>query len=743
MKKLKEIYMHNSIVQFIVSYILVMLLPLLICSIGAQISFRVVEEDVKTSKMNVLNHSKSVIDSNLKQIHTLALQVSRNEKVQKVAENNHSTNADFYMNAKDAINQIENIIKFKTANLLKNVAVYYQRSDYYMVDGSLYQGEFYYNKILKSNTLGIAEWKRLYGGMDYQKAFYQRDAGNFQWIQPIIGEDGLPLDGGVICNLDMSYFNSLFIDSEKNVGLFIQDEEGDILYSVNRGVNVPDFISLNLSDKQGFIDIGDDMLIYTTSELDGWKYIMVVKQKQVMQRLNQLKFNEYLLILVAIGIGVGLACYTSIRQGKPINEIFNVYITNADMERNSKNLGGMVSEIVMDNRQLMEEIEKEKPLLRYAFLYKIIRSEFSSKRELTMLADKVNCKVDAKSYRVMAFRLFGNNDFYETDSQTFEEVQIIFHYLQSKLRNYMKEDVWFYEIDYLTQLVILPCYVTEQKPDDIVSYVREDITREYKVNPLWGVSNACTDILELWRACEEAKAALAFTSESKNLVYYNDIMTEQTGFYYPELFEERLIGSVQSSDSVHIKNLLELSKKENFELRKLTRGKFLKLNNRFSNTLISLDKSEEIMDGIEALNNLAIHFGEEPIDKYYDLLYQIFTSASTELHQYKISKRTRLTEKIKTYVDNHYADSNLGLALVGTEYNISEGYVSTLFKEQAGINFADYVEKLRIDKACILLKENKLTIVQISELVGYNSIQSFRRAFKKVKGVSPSKLREK
>jgi len=743
MKKLKEIYMHNSIVQFIVSYVFVMLLPLMICSIGAHISFRVVEEDVKTSKMNVLNHSKSVIDSNLKQIHTLALQVSRNEKVQKVAENNHNTSADFYLNAKEAINQIENIIKFKTANLLKNLAVYYQRSDYYMVDGSLYQGEFYYNKILKSNTLGLAEWKRLYGGTDYSRAFYRMDEGYFQWIQPIIGDDGLPLEGGVICNLDMSYLNSLFIDSDNNVGLFIQEENGNILYSVNQGVSVPDFSELSLSNKQGFIDIGDDMLIYTTSELDGWKYIMVVEQKQVMQRLNQLKFNEYLLILLAVGIGVGLACYTSIRQGKPINEIFNVYIPNTDIERNSKNLGGMVSEIVTDNRQLMEEIEKEKPLLRYAFLYKLVRGEFSSQRELTMLADKVNCKVDANSYRVMAFRLFGNNDFYETDSQTLEEVQIIFHYLQSKLKNYIKEDVWFYEIDYLTQLVILPCYGAELKPDDIVSYVREDITREYKVNPLWGVSNNCLDILELWRACEESKAALAFTSETKNLVYYNDIMTEQTGFYYPELFEERLVSSVQSGDSVHIKNLLELSRKENFELRKLTRGKFLKLNNRFSNTLIKLEKSEEIMDGIEALNNFAIHYGEEPSENYYELLYQIFTSASTELQQYKISKRTRLMEKINSYVDKNYEDSNLGLAMVGTEFNISEGYVSTLFKEQAGVNFADYVEKLRIDKACELLRDDKLTIVQISEQVGYNSIQSFRRAFKKVKGVSPSKLRER
>lgn len=720
-----------------------MLLPLLICSIGAQISFRVVEEDVIDSKMNVLNHSKSVMNSNLKQIHTLALQISRNEEVQKLAENNQISSADYYLNAKAAIDQINNIMNFKTANLLENASVYYKKSNYYMVDSTLYNGNFYFNNILKNNTVQIDEWKRLYGGADYSKAFYQLYNGTLQWIQPIIGDDGVLLEGAVICNLDMNYLNDLFLGDDKssNIGLFIQEEDGTILYQMKQGVTASDFTSMQLVSAEGFFEIGDDMLIYSTSEVDGWKYILVVEQKQIMERLNNLKTTEYLLILLAIGIGVGLACYTSIRQGKPINEIFRVYIPNKD--RNLKNLGEMVSVIVSDNQQFLEDIEKEKPLLRYAFLYKLVRGEFSSERELSMLAAKVGCNVDAKKYRVLALRLFGNNDFYDADSQTLEEVQIIFYYLQSKLRAYIKDEVWFYEIDYLTHIVILPCYETELKPNEIITYVHEEITKEYKVNPLWGISNSCFHVLELWRACEEAKSALEFTCESKKLVYYNDIMAEQTGFYYPELYEERLISSVRSGNVLHIKTLLELSQKENFEIRNLTRSKFLKLNGRFINTIIKIEKSEAVINRTEELNSFAIHFEELPIDNYYDLLFQTFELISDDVQKYKIGKRSKLTEKLKSYVDKNYFDSNLGLSMMSVEFNISEGYVSTLFKEQVGINFADYVEKLRIEQACLLLNQNKMTIVQIAEQVGYNSIQSFRRAFKKVKGVSPSKLRDK
>ena len=53
------------------------------------------------------------------------------------------------------------------------------------------------------------------------------------------------------------------------------------------------------------------------------------------------------------------------------------------------------------------------------------------------------------------------------------------------------------------------------------------------------------------------------------------------------------------------------------------------------------------------------------------------------------------------------------------------------------MNFADYVEQIRMNRACELLKEKKHNIEEIASLVGYNSVQSFRRAFKRVYGINP------
>ena len=100
-------------------------------------------------------------------------------------------------------------------------------------------------------------------------------------------------------------------------------------------------------------------------------------------------------------------------------------------------------------------------------------------------------------------------------------------------------------------------------------------------------------------------------------------------------------------------------------------------------------------------------------------------------------------EEIKDYIRAHYCESDMGLARVGSEFRVSESYLSTLFKEQSGGNFGDFLETLRIEKACELLQDKTITVNEVAEEVGYNSVQSFRRAFKRVKGVSPKEQREK
>ena len=71
-------------------------------------------------------------------------------------------------------------------------------------------------------------------------------------------------------------------------------------------------------------------------------------------------------------------------------------------------------------------------------------------------------------------------------------------------------------------------------------------------------------------------------------------------------------------------------------------------------------------------------------------------------------------------------------------FGLTESYLSTLIKTHLGVNYSVYLENLRIARANELLATQKLTVAEIAERVGYANAPSFRRAYKRVTGYSPS-----
>ncbi len=89
-----------------------------------------------------------------------------------------------------------------------------------------------------------------------------------------------------------------------------------------------------------------------------------------------------------------------------------------------------------------------------------------------------------------------------------------------------------------------------------------------------------------------------------------------------------------------------------------------------------------------------------------------------------------LIENIKNYIQENYSNPQLSLHLVGEEFYITEVYLSKLFKKVTGENFSHYVEGIRMNRARELLEEG-YKVTEVVQMVGYNSPQVFRRAWKR------------
>ena len=85
---------------------------------------------------------------------------------------------------------------------------------------------------------------------------------------------------------------------------------------------------------------------------------------------------------------------------------------------------------------------------------------------------------------------------------------------------------------------------------------------------------------------------------------------------------------------------------------------------------------------------------------------------------------------------------DLTLYEAASEAGFSEKYFSTLFSRKMGMSFSSYMKHLRIHHAKTMLKETNMKLKEISEAVGYNSVEYFVRVFSAQEGVSPSSYRK-
>ena len=119
----------------------------------------------------------------------------------------------------------------------------------------------------------------------------------------------------------------------------------------------------------------------------------------------------------------------------------------------------------------------------------------------------------------------------------------------------------------------------------------------------------------------------------------------------------------------------------------------------------------------------------------------LYRSLCARVNEMKSKEPGKMMPAILAFLDANYGDQNLSLAMVADKFGISVPYLSVLFKTSAGVNFSNYVEGLRIEKAKGLLKNTSMTVGEISVATGYGSTNSFCRAFKRVTGDSASEYR--
>lgn len=100
-----------------------------------------------------------------------------------------------------------------------------------------------------------------------------------------------------------------------------------------------------------------------------------------------------------------------------------------------------------------------------------------------------------------------------------------------------------------------------------------------------------------------------------------------------------------------------------------------------------------------------------------------------------------IIRRVYYYMEKNY-DKDLKLETIARIFNYNSAYLGKLFRKEMGESFNNALDIIRITNARRLLQETNLKVYQISEQVGYGSIDYFYIKFKKYVGISPKEYRK-
>ncbi len=739
MKKFKKMFSANLVAQFLYSYILVLIIPMIILFYGFYCAFAIVEDDIKESNIAMLTKSMYLLNEEVRALEKLALQTSQYEPLRELG-NMTLRNGNYITTVKEVINEFYILINYQSLPLLKEAYIYLNEMDLVIYDHSVYHTDVF-AQYIHSWGMTLEEWYDMCKtGIDRAPHYFVCPDGSVQYITPFSNSLFGSNQGVIVYRYDDREFNRLlsFANEYNEYSVFILDEDNRILYREDR-LNLEDNIPFSTLRDTGFSNLDSNYWIYTSAHHPTWRYVLALSDKETLIQLTTLKNLVLILILAAAAIGVFISLLLSILKGRPINALIHSIMTEEEVEENAPKLTSLFSAITEKNETLLQEIENDKPMLQKAFFHDLIKAEFLNSKEMYFNAQKAGLEINGSQYIVISVKLFPDNDFYTVDIQTIEEVQLLTQLLLKHITEVFACPVWIYKKNYLSSLFIIQTEKPNSQNITLAEQIRHWLSTEYNVESFWGVGSPCTNLLDIWKNCEEAHTAMEHCHSEKHIQEYGSHLENQAALYFPETAREKLSASLKSGDSASCKTILNILENENFINRNLSRNQFIHLNRYITDILTSLDLPG-ITDQILWLNEEAIGYTDS-LDEYFRRLRSICSEICRQVQQNKSMQHGRLIERIQQYIQENYMDSGLGLSRISQEFHISEGYVSSIFKEQSSVNFGDYVENIRINKACQLLKENEHTISEIAEFVGYNSVQSFRRAFKRVKGISPKEYR--
>jgi two-component system, response regulator YesN len=757
MKPINKIFLN-----FIRAYIILILIPLISGIIINTKIVREYEHYVKVSHLTYLKKTQEVLESFTEDIKWSTYQIANNTRLLRLinAKNENIRESEKSLLIKETIADLKKSLLFNTS-FNSTFYIYLKDEDTVITPYSFYNHNDFNNSFnfFRMENIKSSDWhmyitSKYHGGTFFNvRSTIIEDFKNknmIPYVQTIpIGSNinVKNIKGTIVYLIGESDFTK-FLDSKsipKGGFSYIADGNNNILTYLSNTLEKIE--PLDLQGNEGMIEAyvhGKKMfIIFTSGSKNNWKYVSVLPEEWVLSSVRFYQLISILVMSVALLVCLLAAYNISVKWSKPINkgiQSITDYLKMSPSNFDSINsIDKHINRLIDQNQEIQGELRNQEVFVHNVFVNRIINGFFKNEEGLNRYLTHMGFFVSQNSFNIVLFSL-KDFDLLGTP-ESFEDYSNIKDYLVSTIQENINVKMILSEEEDSNIVVIFMTDNMETHSivieNAINSYI-EKLPSLYKINLTVSIGDPVKSLMEIHKSYIQAVDILSSSDlESKGIILTtSSISTELDNYYYPIEIESKLIASVRSGNVENTNRLLDIIYEENYSKRTLNiefiNSFYQNLTNTYNRIFNQLPQG--IQDIIKPEFELITEYNFCNIKK-------ILVKIAILQNSNKKSHNNILIEEVKRFLKDNYGDNNLSLYSVSEKFSITESYLSFYFKEQTGINFSNYLENLRMQRAKDLLLNTDKTIQVISQEIGYNSDKTFRRVFQKIESISPSNYR--
>jgi len=748
-----------GIKDWIVSYLIVLIIPIVICSVFFLYTYYVIWEETENSNTIALQIVASELDDIFEKTFSAEYAIQRNGDIQDVVTMEQPLDAMKRFRLVKATQALNNCIG---ESVISSWLLYYPNSEMALVTGNGYLNlvESYEHKG-KHYGYTHEEWELLLKQRNNKKFLINADSGNIAYIFTLPMHKMI-INMNVILELDSNYIQNILSKlDDMNGGILLTDVENHILISRNIKQDNLENFSMETVTEDGYqsITLNGAKMMASSIQLKkaGLKVVSVIPYKEFWSTALSSLTLFYFALELCIFTGLAVSYFFSVwkyRTWGKLNALAKVRIENSKSRINSRNkeIAEAIDDIVEEYDTMQKQLVSVDTMKRELLLRSVLKGRIRAD-EIEQVFMKNDVVFEVGNYVVTLLKLNSFERFFEVCEQEGNEQDIrlvkktVISIIQELNQEFPCEILNVDEnivciVDF-GSLDMTECY---EQVEQFSHKCHELLMERLSVLLTISISDVHKHIFSLQNAYSEAFRVMEYQKalDDESVMNYMEMVKKtQVSYFYSVENESTLIHwilegkekeALQLFEEIYEKNLINICSSD--ELAKCLKWNLTASVLRAENVLrdrIELENTQNLLEDITK---------QATLHEAKFILTERIKQICEEVSKTKGKKGDFIAEQVKAYIQENYTNPNLSNSQIADYFDMNITYLSTFFKDKTGLNLLSYIQKVRLNRAKELLKTTDLTLEEISKMVGINNSVSLTRLFKKYESVTPAVYRK-